>query len=88
MQAVVSRFGSDIKRMKRGEYDGWGTTHEKLAAIILADQFTRNAYRGTPDMFSLDPKAVQLASSIIVSAPSCGEVGLLCSTARTAQPLT
>mmetsp|Transcript_18019 Transcript_18019/g.54252 ORF Transcript_18019/g.54252 Transcript_18019/m.54252 type:complete len:263 (+) Transcript_18019:75-863(+) len=64
-EAIVSEFGGDIEKLKQGEYDSWTNPAERLAAIILADQFTRNAFRGTADMFSLDPKAVQLANSLI-----------------------
>ena len=66
-QHIRSTFGSDIELLKAGEYDDWKKVPGKLAAIILADQFTRNAYRGTPDMFSLDPRARSLTKSLIVS---------------------
>ncbi len=69
----MTTFGGDIEKLKQGEYDDWSSTHEKLAAIVLSDQFTRNAYRDKPDMFSLDAKAVQLANAVIVSYPSAAQ---------------
>ncbi|KAG2496755.1 hypothetical protein HYH03_005164 [Edaphochlamys debaryana] len=38
-----------------------------VAGIILMDQFTRNAYRGTPRAFSLDTKALEWADFAVAS---------------------
>jgi len=36
-----------------------------MTAIILLDQFTRNAFRNTPEMFMYDPLARSIASKIV-----------------------
>jgi uncharacterized protein (DUF924 family) len=36
-----------------------------MAAIILLDQFTRNAFRKTPQMFAFDPLARSIATTVI-----------------------
>lgn len=36
-----------------------------MAAIILLDQFTRNAFRKTPEMFAYDPLARSIANAVI-----------------------
>ena len=40
-QEVVSRFSGDLESVAAGEYDGWATPYDKLAAILVADQLTR-----------------------------------------------
>ena len=40
---------------------------ERLAMIILLDQFTRNIYRGTKDMYRNDTECYKLARSVISS---------------------
>lgn len=37
------------------------TVRGRLALIIVLDQFSRNAYRGTPQAYAQDPKALLLA---------------------------
>lgn len=42
----------------RGEYDGWlATPPGALGLILLLDQFPRNAFRGTPQMYATDALA-------------------------------
>lgn len=36
-----------------------------VAAIILLDQFTRNSFRNTPEMFAYDPTARSIANAIV-----------------------
>jgi uncharacterized protein (DUF924 family) len=48
---VKAAFGGDVEAIGSGDYDDWKQdTLSCLAGIILMDQFTRNAYRGTPQM--------------------------------------
>ncbi|HEX2676538.1 MAG TPA: DUF924 family protein [Polyangiales bacterium] len=59
---VRARFATLVERARRGELDDWTSTPRgTLALIILIDQFCRNLYRGTPDAFSHDGKALALA---------------------------
>jgi uncharacterized protein (DUF924 family) len=60
---IRQRFGAEVARARRGELDAWKETPRgTLALIVLIDQFSRNLYRGTPNAFSHDPKALRLAS--------------------------
>jgi uncharacterized protein (DUF924 family) len=46
----------------------WGeTTRSHLAAIICMDQFPRNMYRGFPEAFFYDSRALELASELVAS---------------------
>jgi len=56
------RFGEDLERAIRGDYDHWADSPEgRIALIILLDQFSRNLFRGSPKSWSQDPKALELA---------------------------
>ena len=59
-------FGDLVQSAHQGKLDHW-TSEPKgtLAIIILLDQFSRNIYRGTPDAFSADPKALNIATHAI-----------------------
>ena len=59
---IRERFGPLVDKARRGELDAWtATPRGTLALVILIDQFSRNLYRGTPDAFSADPKALDIA---------------------------
>lgn len=48
---VQEKFGADVAAVRRGDHDGWKNEPMScLAGVVLMDQFTRNAYRGTPEM--------------------------------------
>lgn len=68
-QEVKQNFCGDLACIKTGEYDSWlmGSGHEAVAGIILMDQLTRNAYRGTADMYCLDSKALSWCKSLVAS---------------------
>ncbi|HEY5667036.1 MAG TPA: DUF924 family protein [Gammaproteobacteria bacterium] len=58
---LEENFGSLAKAAARGELDAWTTTPAgRLALIILLDQLPRSLYRGTPDAFASDPKALSI----------------------------
>jgi len=64
--AIRDRFGVLIERALRGELEAWGAAAETaLAQILLLDQFTRNAYRGTPRSFAGDARALAAASRMV-----------------------
>lgn len=55
------RFGPLVARASAGALDEWAASpRERLALIILLDQFRRNLYRGSADAFTLDPQALSL----------------------------
>lgn len=59
---IQERFGGLVQQARAGELDRWAETPRgSLALIILIDQFSRNIYRGSPDAFSCDGKALALA---------------------------
>lgn len=59
---IRDRFGPAIERARNGAFGDWEESPEgALALVILLDQFSRNAYRGTPDAFAGDPVALAVA---------------------------
>ena len=61
---IAARFGGDLERARRGELEEWvATARERLALIVLLDQFSRNMFRGTPLAFAQDGAAQRLAVS-------------------------
>ncbi|KAF6254051.1 hypothetical protein COO60DRAFT_1543504 [Scenedesmus sp. NREL 46B-D3] len=67
-QYIKEHFSTDVKAMRAGRYDSWQQQPlSAVAGIVLADQFTRNMYRGTADAFALDPKALSWAEQLTSS---------------------
>jgi uncharacterized protein (DUF924 family) len=63
---IRERFAVQIERALRGELDDWGgTAPSALAQVLLLDQFTRNAFRGTPRAFAGDARALAAASRMV-----------------------
>ena len=59
---IWEEFGDDVLDAAAGRYDDWvATPSGSLALIILLDQFPRNIYRGTAEVFQLDAKALAVA---------------------------
>jgi uncharacterized protein (DUF924 family) len=56
-----ARFGAGIDAALAGAFDSWRDPRPMLARVLLLDQFTRNAYRGTPRSFGGDALALALA---------------------------
>jgi uncharacterized protein (DUF924 family) len=57
-QEIWNRFGADVALASRGHYDHWAldAEHPRLlvALVIMLDQFPRNMYRDTPQMYDRD----------------------------------
>ena len=65
-QSIRDRFGALIERTLRGESDDWGDKPSSaLAQIVVLDQFTRNAFRGTARAFAGDARALAAASRLV-----------------------
>ena len=63
---IRERFGVALAAGVAGAFGEWCTTSSgSLARVILLDQFTRNAYRGTPRAFAGDPGALATAEDAI-----------------------
>ena len=61
-EQIRSEFGELIEQAPTGQLESWADTPRgRLALIILLDQFSRNAYRGTAQAFTHDKKALKLA---------------------------
>lgn len=60
------RFAPLVADAVAGELQDWPASDRGLVALILVlDQFTRTIYRGTPQAFSGDPRALALAQHCI-----------------------
>lgn len=58
---IRSRFEEDFKKAQKGDYKSWEEPAAgRLALILFFDQFSRNMYRGTPEMFATDSPALSL----------------------------
>lgn len=58
---VRERFEGTIAAAAAGELDGWkATPRGRLALVIVLDQLSRNAFRGTPRSFAEDGRARDL----------------------------
>jgi uncharacterized protein (DUF924 family) len=63
---LKSEFGDLVLKARRNELDDWAAQPEgNLALVILLDQFSRNIFRGSPDAFSADAKAWEIALKAI-----------------------
>lgn len=62
---IATRFKSDLDSMAEGDLGAARSTEEKLALIVLLDQFSRNIYRESPRAFAKDLLALKLAKGII-----------------------
>lgn len=67
LDALVRRkFLATYQAVVRGETAHWrATPRGRLAEIIVLDQFSRNMFRGTPEMFRHDALALVLAQEAI-----------------------
>jgi uncharacterized protein (DUF924 family) len=60
---IIERFSPLVVQALAGLLDDWTATPEgRLALILLLDQFTRHAFRGTARMYAGDARALALAT--------------------------
>jgi uncharacterized protein (DUF924 family) len=68
---VVRRFGALIEQALLGGVDHWAMPPLRplpaLARVIVLDQFTRNAFRGSARAFAGDAMALQTARALVAS---------------------
>ena len=61
-EEIRSRFFTEYELAAAGTYDAWQESPQScLALIILLDQFPRNMFRGQPQAFATDYKALAAA---------------------------
>jgi uncharacterized protein (DUF924 family) len=66
--SIRTRFGAVIRCALAGELADWDRTPlGALARIVVLDQLTRNAYRGTPRAFAGDALALAAAKALVAS---------------------
>jgi uncharacterized protein (DUF924 family) len=59
---IVARFQGVLNAAAGGKLDGWAeTARGRLALILVFDQFPRSVYRGRPEVYAYDGRAVALA---------------------------
>lgn len=59
--SIRTRFGAVIRAALAGELADWDRTPlGALARIVVLDQFTRNAFRGQPQSFAGDERALRM----------------------------
>jgi uncharacterized protein (DUF924 family)/nitroreductase len=57
---VQARFGTTHAAVTEGAHEHWtASPRGRLAAIITIDQFSRNMFRGSPDMYTWDAAALE-----------------------------
>lgn len=65
-QACRDRFMPTYRAAARGDLNEWELTPDgALAAVLLLDQFPRNMFRGTRDVYKTDPVALMVADRAI-----------------------
>jgi uncharacterized protein (DUF924 family) len=63
---IRRRFGALIEEALAGGLTGWSATAAgAVARIVVLDQFTRNAYRGTARAFAGDARALAAARELV-----------------------
>jgi uncharacterized protein (DUF924 family) len=66
---IWTQFGEDVSLASEGAYDHWALNPEHprmlLALVLLLDQFRRNMYRNTPEMYAADPRCLWLVKRAI-----------------------
>jgi uncharacterized protein (DUF924 family) len=61
---IWERYGDLVVDAAAGRYDDWAATAQgRLALILVLDQFPRNIYRGTAEVFRFDRVAMSLAEA-------------------------
>jgi alkyl hydroperoxide reductase subunit AhpC/uncharacterized protein (DUF924 family) len=66
-QEIWNRFGADVALASRGHFDYWALEEDYprllVALVMLLDQFPRNMYRDTPQMYARDAHCLALVKS-------------------------
>ncbi|KAH7095865.1 hypothetical protein FB567DRAFT_544130 [Paraphoma chrysanthemicola] len=61
-EQIKSEFGALVISARNNELEEWTSgPHSSLALIVLLEQFPRNIYRGSPEAFTSDAQALDIA---------------------------
>lgn len=61
-----TKFGAAVAEAQAGGFEDWRATPEgTLALLILLDQMSRNIYRGSPQAFAGDARALAIAAQAV-----------------------
>ncbi|OHV76616.1 DUF924 family protein [Rhizobium sp. LCM 4573] len=72
-ETIRGRFAATHLALARGEAETWRSSpDERLAAIVVLDQFSRNIYRGTPLAFAADWLALREAKLAVEAGADLG----------------
>ncbi|WP_440055999.1 DUF924 family protein [Pseudoalteromonas sp. T1lg65] len=67
-ELIKSRFGELHAQARNGELYQWRETAlGSLAEVLILDQFSRNMFRDTPNVFACDPMALALSQFAIAT---------------------
>jgi uncharacterized protein (DUF924 family) len=70
---IRERFGAAVAAAQAGGFAEWRATPEgALALVILIDQMSRNVFRGSPQAFAGDARALAIAQQIVESGADRG----------------
>ncbi|NCN41646.1 DUF924 domain-containing protein [bacterium] len=65
-EKIRSRFSMTMEKVARRDHEEWTTTEKGLiSCIVLLDQFTRNAFRGSSKMYQNDRRALEIAKEAV-----------------------
>ena len=65
-EEIRERFGDTLEAALAGELDAWAEdVHDRVALIVVLDQFTRHAFRGTPRFVAGDAAAQRHVLAIL-----------------------
>lgn len=78
-QQIKSLFGTCLNDAEQGTLDKewYVDTKGQVALIIVLDQFSRNLYRGTRDMFKNDDKALKITNELIENKAEFDQLSLI-----------
>ena len=66
--ALRARFGAAVAAALAGAFEPWtATPRTALALVLLLDQFTRNIFRDTAQMYAGDRRALAVARSMVAT---------------------
>ena len=65
---IRAHFGAELAAARAGERSAWAETPRgSLALVVVLDQFSRNAYRGTPEAFASDAQSLAVMEAGIAA---------------------